>query len=113
MEMNLHESNHEASNCLHELEFWGGPLDGHRELLALPFPTSVCFKSRSVLKRTPWLLRLSRLLYRESSEVFSLSIYELHLVADQPMYVHTKVCVATDQKLRDGEVWLVANWGLK
>jgi hypothetical protein len=95
-----------AIDNLQEIEFMAGPLDGHSELISVPLPMAVCFKSEAVLKRTPWLMRISQLLSRKFSRPFHVAIYELALHQEQLVYRYTESIVASEQKRQSGKVWL-------
>jgi len=95
-----------AIDDLQEIEFIAGPLDGHSEQISVPLPMAVCFKSEAVLRRTPWLMRISQFLSGKFSQPFHVAIYELTLQREQLVYRYTESIVATEQKRESGKVWL-------
>lgn len=108
--MSSSRPHHDPKVATFELQFLGGPLDGHSEAFPSPLPTSVCFRSNATLRRTPWLQRVTRALQGGCpSEPFAVAIYELELVNEELVLFFAGSRVAKQLKGQDEAVWLIAD----
>lgn len=91
-----------------QIEFVGGPLDGHVNELSLPFESLVLVETIPV--RDKWFAPLLRLLGRTNNKSFALAVYELHFRNHQPFYsyIHSRVCC--QQLVQDEKLWYVCDF---
>lgn len=96
----------DAFDKLMQIEFIGGPLDGHCEMFSTPLAMAVCFQSQVTLERTPWLRRLMQKFAGKCSPPFHVAIYDLTLQRERLVYRYSESIVASEPQRLAGKVWL-------
>ncbi|MGV3485699.1 MAG: hypothetical protein ACO1RT_14880 [Planctomycetaceae bacterium] len=90
------------------VQFYGGPLDGHVEVLFPPIDSLMIVKTIALSPQPPWFIRLLRVLLRHPKrKIVSIAVYQLHLHRQDLAYVYMRSGLTSDAANEAGFVQVV------